>query len=260
MISFSIITVTWQAEAVLQRTLDSVLSQDYPQVEHIIIDGASTDSTLSMANEYRERNRNKDNEHVIKIISEPDRGLYDAMNKGLKLATGDYLLFLNAGDSFADANTLTRVAESADAVDGEPLPSVLYGETEVYGADGQYVGPRHLSVPEELTWHSFQRGMLVCHQAFYALTSIASQLAYDARYRLSADVDWCIRVMREGERQGRHTRNVNAVVCHYLEGGMSIKNHRASLIERFRIMSKYYGFLPTVFRHVGFVVRQLMHR
>lgn len=258
--SISVITVTYQAESVLRPTLESVLSQEYPNVEHLIIDGASADGTVVIANEYKEQNSLRNNGHVVRIVSEPDKGLYDAMNKGLRMVTGDYVLFLNAGDRLADSDTLRLVAEAAVAADGEPMPSVIYGDTDVYDAVGRYVGPRHLSVPEVLTWRSFQQGMLVCHQAFYALTAIACQLPYDARYRLSADVDWCIRVMREGERQGRHTHNVNAVICHYLEGGMSIKNHRASLIERFRIMSKYYGFLPTVFRHCWFVVRKLVKR
>lgn len=100
MITFSIVTITYNAEGVLKRTLDSVLSQSYPQVEHIIVDGASRDATVSIAEEYQTESERVAPEHVVKIQSEPDKGLYDAMNKGLKRATGDYILFLNAGDCF----------------------------------------------------------------------------------------------------------------------------------------------------------------
>lgn len=257
-IGFTIITVTYQAEAVLQRTLDSVLSQDYPHVEHLIIDGASTDNTVSIANDYKEQTLQKDPGRVVKVVSERDKGLYDAMNKGLRMATGDYVLFLNAGDQLAEAGTLSLVA--ASCIGQDPMPAVIYGDTDVYDADGHYVGPRHLSAPDTLTWRSFRQGMLVCHQAFYALREIARRQPYDYHYHLSADVDWCIRVMREGERRGLPMRNVHAVVCHYLDGGMSIQNHRASLKERFLIMRRHYGLLSTLLWHFWFFIRQLMRR
>jgi len=97
MITFSVVTITYNAASVLQPTLDSVLMQDYPHVEHIIIDGASTDDTLEIAKAYQQLSDEAENEHVVRIQSEPDEGLYDAMNKGLQQATGDYIVFMNAG-------------------------------------------------------------------------------------------------------------------------------------------------------------------
>ena len=90
----SIVTITWNAARTLQRTLDSVRQQTYANIEHWIIDGASTDDTLLIAQHYQQ-----DSRHDVKIQSEPDKGLYDAMNKGLQKATGDYIVFLNAGDT-----------------------------------------------------------------------------------------------------------------------------------------------------------------
>lgn len=258
MISFSIITISYNASEVIQPTLDSVFSQDYPHVEHLIVDGASNDDTVAMAQSYKSKNDASGGGHVVVISSEPDKGLYDAMNKGLQLATGDYVLFLNAGDCLAAPDTLSRVAGAATVGDGEQLPVVIYGDTDVYDADGRYVGPRHLSVPEHLTWRSFRRGMLVCHQAFYALREVAAVEPYNLDYRLSADVDWCIRVMRRGETEGRSLKNVHGVVCHYLEGGMSIQNHRASLKERFHIMRSHYGLFSTLLWHCWFFVRQIL--
>lgn len=98
---FSVITITYNAAPVLQRTLDSVARQTYKGVEHIIMDGASKDETVAMAEKYKEQSDQADNGHEVRILSEPDKGLYDAMNKGLRLATGDYIVYMNAGDIFA---------------------------------------------------------------------------------------------------------------------------------------------------------------
>jgi hypothetical protein len=97
--------------------------------------------------------------------------------------------------------------------------------------------------------------MLVCHQAFYARTDIAKNLQYDTRYRFSADVDWCIRVMREAERMNLPLVPVGIVTANYLEEGQTTQNHRASLIERFRVMCRHYGFFRTVALHFWFLVR-----
>ena len=100
----SIITVTYNAASVLKRTLDSVKAQSWQQIEHLIIDGASKDETISMAETYKAQCP-----YEVVILSEPDKGLYDAMNKGLRLATGDYLVFLNAGDTLHAADTLETI-------------------------------------------------------------------------------------------------------------------------------------------------------
>ena len=97
--------------------------------------------------------------------------------------------------------------------------------------------------------------MLVCHQAFYARTDLAKNTPYDLHYRLSADIDWCIRIMKEAEACHLPLRNVHAVVVNYLEGGMSVKNHRASLIERFHLMTRHYGLFCTLTMHLWFVIR-----
>ena len=102
--------------------------------------------------------------------------------------------------------------------------------------------------------------MLVCHQAFYARTDIAKKLPYNTRYRYSSDVDWCIRVMKEGERHGLSLRNVHAVVANYLEEGQTTQHHRASLIERYKVMCKHYGVIKTTFHHLGFLVRNVMKK
>jgi len=258
----SIITITYNAERSLQRTLDSVACQTHPYIEHLIVDGASTDGTLAIARRYQQGSR-----HEVKIQSEPDRGLYDAMNKGLQLATGDYLVFLNAGDTLYAANTVEQVvgmAQQSYHLSASPgahhdeldvLPAVIYGDTAITDSEGRFLHLRTHRPPEYLTWQSFKQGMLVCHQAFYVRRDIASQTPYNLRFRHSADVDWCIRVMKEAERRALPLVNTHAVLCNFEEGGDTTQHHRDSLKERFLVMATHYGYVQTVFLHIWFILR-----
>lgn len=254
MIKFTIVTVTYNAEGVLRPTTDSVLMQSYAHVEHLIIDGASTDHTLQIAEEYRQKSADAASGHEIRIISEPDKGIYDAMQKGLDRATGDYVCFLNAGDRLPNADTLLMIA---DKVDNERMPGVLYGDTDIVDDEGNYLFRRRLTPPEHLTWRSFRHGMVVCHQAFYARTDIAKRVDYDLQFRYSADVDWCIRVMKECENDGLELKNLHLTVVNYLQEGQTTLHHRASLRERFRVMVRHYGWLSTLVMHGWFAIRQL---
>ena len=240
---FSIITVTYNAGAVLEDTIQSVITQTYRNVEYIIVDGGSKDHTLDIINRYRE--------HIHTLVSEPDKGLYDAMNKGIRLATGDYLCFLNAGDELHEDDTLQLMVHS---ITGTELPDVLYGETAIVDEEGHFLRMRRLSAPENLNWKSFKDGMLVCHQAFFPRRELAEP--YDLRYRFSADFDWCIRIMKKS-----HTlHNTQLTLIDYLSEGMTTRNHRASLHERFRIMCRHYGYLSTLARHAWFALRLLLKK
>ena len=163
-IKFTVITCTYNAAQVLQTTLDSVRRQTWRNVEHIIMDGRSADFTVSVAEAYKAESDACGCGHEVIVVSEPDKGLYDAMNKSLKRATGDYVVFLNAGDAYPSSSTLEDIAASVKP--GEELPAVLYGDTDLVDINGQFVAHRRLTPPERLTWRSFRHGMLVCHQAF----------------------------------------------------------------------------------------------
>lgn len=258
MITFSIITCTYNASAVIERTLHSVLCQSYPNIEHVIVDGCSKDDTIAKVRSYEALSMAKHASRAINIICEKDNGLYDAMTKGINRATGDYVIFLNAGDMFSSDDILEKVASQIK--EGETLPGVIYGNTNIVDENGNFLRERRLSPPENLTWRSFRHGMLVCHQSFYALSSIAKQTPYDLSYRLSADVDWCIRVMKKAESEKRSLHNTHLTLCSYLDGGMSVQNHRASLKERFCIMSKHYGLLSTAIMHLWFVFRAILKK
>lgn len=240
---FSIITVTFNAEDTVGATLASVRSQTCTLYEHLIIDGASTDSTLALCRDgATERQR---------LFSEPDRGLYDAMNKGIVRSAGKYLIFLNAGDTFHSSSTLQKIANT---IISENYPGVVYGQTDIVDAARCKVADRHLMAPEKLSLKSFAEGMVVCHQAFVALRRIAGH--FDTGYRFSADYEWCIRVLQHS----RHNVLIPETIVDYLAEGVTTRNRTASLRERFRIMCRYYGVLPTVWRHLRFIPRFLRRR
>ena len=200
--------------------------------------------------------------HKLVVVSESDKGLYDAMNKALRLATGDYVLFLNAGDCFHSPTTLSdivRSIQSAQYPDSQ-LPAVLYGDTDLVDNDGHFLRHRRLSPPEQLRWQDFQQGMLVCHQAFFVRTDLGREINYDLSYRFSADYDWCLRIMQRAEALTLPLHNTHLVVADYLAEGMTTRNHRASLLERFHIMKRHFGTSKTIAQHAWFVARTLLKR
>lgn len=240
--SLSVITVTYNAGKTLERTLKSVREQTYPYVEHIIVDGKSKDNTLALIQLYENPK--------LKWISEPDSGLYDAMNKAVTMATGDYLCFLNAGDMFFLAETVEKMMNSFQP---SSAPDILYGETAIVDNNGTFLRMRRLKAPETLSWESFKQGMLVCHQAFIVKRTLFEP--YDLNYRFSADVDWCIRLMKKSRR----IHNTHLTLINYLDEGVTTANRKASLKERYRIMVKYYGQVSTFLHHVWFVVRAIVN-
>lgn len=239
---FSIITVAYNAESTIGRTMISVGNQTYENYEHIIIDGASTDRTLDIVKEGPRASKRI-------VVSEPDSGLYDAMNKGLGMAKGKYIIFLNSGDTFHSEDTLAKVADIIE----ESHPGIVYGQTDLVDISGRFIAKRHLSAPENLKLKDFSQGMLVCHQAFIVKKSIAPY--FNLKYKLSADYEWCIICLQHSQK------NVYAgdVLIDFLVDGLSTNNRRKSLIERFKIMSTYFGFWPTFFRHFSFIGRFVRH-
>ena len=235
---FSIITVTFNAEKSLERTIRSVIDQTYKGIEYIIIDGASKDGTVNIIRRYESRIKN--------WISEQDKGIYDAMNKGLSAATGDYVWFLNAGDVLKHKDVVAELSEIAFR---NNLPDILYGETDLMDRKWQVFAERRLKTPEKLNWESFKMGMLVCHQAFIVKRSIAPE--FDLQYRFSSDFDWCIRCMKEA----KSIVNSQQRVVNYQYEGSTTANRKDSLRERYKIMYHYYGAIPTQIRHLWFAVR-----
>jgi glycosyltransferase involved in cell wall biosynthesis len=231
----SVITVVYNGEDHIGRTIESVIEQTYKEIEYIIIDGKSTDKTLDIITGFN---------GVDLLVSEPDSGLYEAMNKGLLAATGDYVWFLNSGDQIFSKDTLeTLVAGLAGT------PDIIYGGTMIIDEAQNEVGDRRLKPPDQLTWRSFRLGMVVCHQSI--IVKRAGAPLYNLDYRLSADIDWAIRAAKEATQ----IHNSNLVLSRFLEGGLTDHNIKAGLKERFKIMRHFYGLIPTILRHFVFGIR-----
>lgn len=257
----TIATVTYNASQTLERTLQSIASQTYPHIEHLIIDGCSKDNTLELIHKYVEQNCCKGIPHEIRLINEPDKGLYDAMNKAIGHAKGEYICFLNAGDKLHSKDTIQKLAENINQEHIKHLyPGIIYGETDIVDQHGNFIRHRRLQAPETLTWKSFRNGMLVCHQSFYVRTELARQETYHLDYRFSADFDWCIRLMKRCSLRGLPIHNAGIILTDYLSEGITTNNHRASLLERFRIMVKHYGAIAALTQHIWFVFRALLKK
>lgn len=237
----SIITITFNAETSILPTLESVCHQDFRNYEHIIVDGASTDNTLSVARQYPD----------LRILSERDNGLYDAMNKGIGMSRGEYLLFLNAGDTFHSDKVLAAYADRARKGD-----DIIYGDTVIVDSARHIIGPRHLTAPRTLTFDSFAKGMLICHQAFMVRKELAP--LYDLQYRFSADYDWTVKCIRNANPD--RCTNLGLIAIDYLSDGLTDKNKLKSLRERYKIMTTHYGTARTVANHVCFIFRAIARK
>lgn len=235
----SIITVCYNAGDNLSRTMDSVREQSFPLKEYIVIDGASTDHTKAILKERRVE--------IDCLVSEPDLGIYNAMNKGLARAKGVYVCFMNAGDCFHSSDTLSELFHSL----GDERPDVIYGETHLVNHEGVFIKPRRLKAPKYLTKNSFLKGMLVCHQSFYPKRDLAP--FYDEQYRFSSDYDWCLNILSKSKTHF----NSHLVLTDYLSEGITTQNRKASLIERYRIMRKHFGWFLTLLAHLYIAVRLL---
>jgi Glycosyl transferase family 2 len=200
----SIITVCYNASAVIEGCLQSVAEQTYRDIEHIIIDGLSTDSTVSVVRRYP---------HIATLLSAPDRGIYDAMNKGLERVTGDYVLFLNADDKLESATTVENVVT---AIERYPGADVYYGWLEVRPLDG----PPHVFRPPP---PAEAPALMICgclpHQSTLARPSVFAKTGhFDLQYRYHADYDWFLKILADPTID---VRSVDQVIGSFRLGGAS---------------------------------------
>ena len=237
--TISIITVVFNGIDTLERTIQSVINQTYNNIEYIIVDGGSTDGTQNLFKKYEA--------NISTLLSEPDKGLYDAMNKGMKLATGDYFWFINSGDEIAAPDILQKIFENQSVAD------IYYGETMMIDKNNQIIGSRRLVPPNELTWKDLRNGMLVSHQSIIVAKKIAK--TYNINYRFSADYEWLLQALKHSEK----IVNTRMVLSKFLDGGLTKKNIVPGLKERFNIMCKYFGTVSTLLYHIPIGVRFLCY-
>ncbi|MFA7471302.1 MAG: glycosyltransferase family 2 protein [Spirosomataceae bacterium] len=240
--ALTIITVTYNAGELLANTLESVRKGWSPglNVEYLLIDGNSTDQTLEIAAQFS-------SDLLLKIISEPDEGLYDAMNKGIGLAKGKYLWFLNAGDEMHDDTTLPRLLASL-----KTGADVYYSDALFVSSEGKPLGLRSQvtphRLPKQISWQDMAMGMKICHQAFIVKKSLAPLFEID---NLSADLEWEIVALKNANT----VEYLDFTLCKYLLGGLSTQRHRKSLSDRWRVLQRHFGFWRTLINHFKIALR-----
>lgn len=235
----SIITITYNAEQWLERTMQSVLAQTCTDYEYIIVDGASKDKTVDIIQTLEPQFEGR-----LSWKSEPDKGLYDAMNKGIARAKGDFLWFINAGDEIYGADTLEHVVA---AVTSET--DIVYGKACIVNAEGEKVSEHHKPTPPNLLRKHFLNGLVVSHQAILVRRLIAGN--YNTDYRISADYDWCVRAVTASRRNAY----LDEYLCKFLTAGVSQKQRKRSWAERFHIMRTHFGLLRTLWAHFLIVLK-----
>lgn len=239
----SIITVCRNAHAGLRKTADSISRQSCRDFEWIIVDGASSDETPHYLRQLTAL--------WIRWITEEDKGLYDAMNKGLRMARGEYVWFVNAGDTLYDEHALARVARDIPQVD------IIFGEVTIIGSDGRDLGTRSEvtphRLPQSLEKDQFRMGMVVSHQAFVARRTIVPAFN-SSGYRFSADLDWMLRILD----QERISKN-SGLLAKVQREGASSENWVLSQYERFHILIRHFGLGVSLFNHIIILIRRVRH-
>jgi len=228
----SIITVVFNSRDLLEKTIKSIISQSVKNYEIVIIDGGSTDGTLDIIKKYEN--------NIQYWKSESDSGIYDAMNKGLKAAKGDYIWFLNAGDEIYSNDTICNLKKLSI------YPDVFYGDVEYIDSEGNNLGTRKLKKPpENFHWRHLLKGMVVSHQSFIIKREKSEY--YNLDYKYCADIDWMINSMKICS----DVFDTKMILSKFLVGGYSKRNIIKSNRERYKILRKNFDFFPVIGSHIS---------
>lgn len=203
---FSVITVCLNSAATIRDTIESVLAQDHPDIEHIIVDGASRDGTMEIVRSYGGR--------IAKVVSEPDRGMYDSANKGLRLATGDVVGMLNSDDYYAAPDVLSTMARVFER-----------GDVDAVHGDLDFIDPQDTSRitrrfrSREFVPGDFRKGWHPAHPTFYVKREILLEIGgFDEQYRIASDIDLMMRVLEVRKARSAY---IPRVLIKMREGGLS---------------------------------------
>ncbi len=203
----TIVTVTYNAEDLLEETILSVIGQDYENIEYIIIDGGSTDGTLEIIKKYEEK--------IDYWISEPDEGIYSAMNKAIEKATGEWINFMNAGDTFVDKKTISIVMHS------------LEEDTDVIFGDHMQNGKLCSVEGRKIT-----RLIPCCHQSLFVKTHVHKKYPYNTMYRIAADYEVLLKMHLDGKK----FQYIKKPIANYLRNGFSDQNQIRWQLENLTLM------------------------
>ena len=217
----SIITVVFNGEKYLEETILSVINQSYGNIEYIIVDGGSTDGTLNFIKKYEDK--------IDYWISEPDNGIYDAMNKAISIANGEYINFMNAGDSFVDLTTLEKVVP-------------FLKEDFVYGNHKVFLNNVDDGVSVNVESYSGKRNIPFCHQSLFARSSCLLRYPFDLNYKIAADYKQYLDCFHSGASM----KHIPIEIANFLDGGLSMSSRKALIKEYYTITKKYDFFSATM--------------
>ena len=222
----SVITVCRNSAATIADTFSSVEAQTHPDIEHIVVDGASSDDTLAVIKDHCGR--------VACLVSEPDHGIYDGMNKGLRLSSGEVIGFLNADDVYADTNVLARVAKTFE---DDPCVEACFGDLLYVTQDNQSVIRYWKSQP--FASGSFSRGGSPAHPTFYIRRSALNRLGgFDLSYRLASDTEFMMRYLEKGGVRAAYIPHVQVRMRVGGATNRSLRNIFRQNLEIFRALKK----------------------
>lgn len=240
----SIITICYNRAFDIEKTIESIVNQTYDDIQYIIIDGGSTDGTIDIIQKYKS--------NIDILVSEKDKGVYDAMNKGLRLAKGDYVLFMNGGDCLYDENVLKEIFRKPSNAD------LIYGECMLVDEHGTQIMLRSKSVnrslPQSISKYTFLYGTNISHQSFIIRRSLTRP--FDEKYKVSADVDWMIDAMGKCKSSYLYPKPISR----FLTEGLSSTQQKKGLEERFKIFQSHYGIVITLFAHFIILVRKIWNK
>ncbi len=227
---FSIVTVVYNAEQYVAETVQSVLDQCFDDFEYIVIDGGSTDQTLAILANYQEQ--------IGTLVSEPDRGIYDAMNKAIGRARGKYVNFMNAGDRFHSSDTLRQVAEHCEQHGGPNHLDIIYGKVVKISSEAsnfQYEKGRPVSK------RSFFLSIPMCHQAMFIKTDLFQAVGgYSLDYEAGSFYGWLGAYY--GYRQSLDRLSfIDQRIAYYLDGGYSFQMKKIIDRERLQVAKRYFS-------------------
>lgn len=232
----SIVTVTYNASAFLEGALQSLRVQTYPNTEFIVIDGGSSDGTLNLVASYPD----------LKPIvhSGPDNGIYDAMNKGVRVATGEAIYFLNADDRLAQPDSLACLV---DGLRRNPGAGIVYGNIVVTDQNRDTWRSHRRWTPARLGWEA------LCHQATLSRRDVFDRAGeFDTNYRISADLEWFMRC----DSVGVDFAHVDRLICFYAAGGESDRQGSLRRQENERILRQYRGAASRFQQRVAAALRR----
>lgn len=223
----SIITVCRNNEAILKKTINSVISQTYKDLEYIIIDGGSTDETASLVAKYQEN-------FPITFISEPDEGIYDAMNKGTQLATGDWLNFMNAGDTFYDKDSINQIIPFL-----KDEFNIVYGNTEIVYKDFKTI--KDEPEPEKL-WMG-----RIPHQSSFIKSSAMKKYGYNKDNKIVADLEFFMSVYYNGGK----IKKIDQTISSFAKDGITEKMGEQVIIDAYKTVKKFnLGIKVDIYYHI----------